>query len=263
MKSVQSAGCCTSTRSNNRRAPLTRRSPPRGRNGGHAAGFCCGRASDVGPGLPIQQGAVAALLQRFNNLIEQDPRRIKRLVRPGLGFKRFDTAMGHDRLGIADDISKLVTNRGGSIIESKMAVLGGEFAAIVLISIPSAAVDALESVLGSLEQDLKLYFSIKLTTPPRAVDSDRAYTIECVSFDSPQLLERVTSILIQHGINIEELETSIQPAPLTGTPMFRMRATVILGAEVTVSLIKESLSQLEREEELHVSFTPASCGAPS
>ncbi|MGA2082018.1 MAG: IS6 family transposase [Holophaga sp.] len=28
----------------------------------------------------------------LNNLIEQDHRRIKRLVRPGLGFKRFDTA---------------------------------------------------------------------------------------------------------------------------------------------------------------------------
>ena len=28
----------------------------------------------------------------LNNIVEQDHRRIKRLVRPGLGFKRFRTA---------------------------------------------------------------------------------------------------------------------------------------------------------------------------
>jgi hypothetical protein len=40
------------------------------------------------------------------------------------------TVIGPDRLGIAEDIARLVTSQGGNIEESKMAVLGGDFAAI-------------------------------------------------------------------------------------------------------------------------------------
>lgn len=171
------------------------------------------------------------------------------------------TAVGHDRLGIADDISRLVTVRGGNIIESKMAVLGGEFAAIVLISMPKVALDILEAGLESLGHDLNLHFSVEGTTPPRTVEPDHAYILEGFSLDGPQTLERVTSLLVQHGINIEELETDIQPAPLTGTPMFRMRATVILGPQTAISRFKEALSQLEREEDLNVNFEPSLYGA--
>ena len=53
------------------------------------------------------------------------------------------TAVGPDRVGIVDDISGSVTAAACNIEESKMAVLGGEFAVIMLVSGASARVDSL------------------------------------------------------------------------------------------------------------------------
>jgi IS6 family transposase len=40
----------------------------------------------------VQQGAKLRQVKFLNNIVEQDHRRIKRLVRPRLGFKSFATA---------------------------------------------------------------------------------------------------------------------------------------------------------------------------
>ena len=43
------------------------------------------------------------------------------------------TAIGPDRVGIVDDVSGAVSEGSCNIEESKMAVLGGEFAVIMLV----------------------------------------------------------------------------------------------------------------------------------
>ena len=53
------------------------------------------------------------------------------------------SAIGADRVGIVDDISGLVSEDGGNIEESKMAVLGSEFAVMMLVSMKSEALEAL------------------------------------------------------------------------------------------------------------------------
>ena len=53
------------------------------------------------------------------------------------------SAIGADRVGIVDDLSGLVSEGGGNIEESKMAVLGGEFAVMMLVSIEAEALDSL------------------------------------------------------------------------------------------------------------------------
>ena len=53
------------------------------------------------------------------------------------------SAIGADRVGIVDDISGLVSEGGGNIEESKMAVLGSEFAVMMLVSMERSALEAL------------------------------------------------------------------------------------------------------------------------
>ena len=47
--------------------------------------------------------------------------------------------MGADRVGIVDELSGILAERKGNIEESKMAVLGGEFAVMMLVSMEAAA----------------------------------------------------------------------------------------------------------------------------
>lgn len=167
------------------------------------------------------------------------------------------TVIGPDRIGIAEDIAGLVASQGGNIEESKMAVLGSEFAAIVLVSMPPAELEALPALLKSRERELNLGFALKRTTGPQTMASGRSYLLETASLDGPGIVQAVTAVLKRHRINIEQLETETQPAPWTGTPMFRLRATLILGAGVSTAQLKADLARLEGERDLDISLRPA------
>jgi len=173
------------------------------------------------------------------------------------------TAIGADRIGIVEDLAGIVASRGGNIEESKMAVLGGEFAAIVLIAMAEPALAGLEAALGDLERDLALHLELKRTSRPQGLPAEgRPYRLETVSLDTPGIVQAITALLKRHRINIEELETATQPAPWTGAPMFRMHATLILGSGVSVARLKAELADLEGEKDWDISLRPAFTAQP-
>ena len=47
------------------------------------------------------------------------------------------TLTGPDRIGIVDRVTGLLLDRGGNVETSRMARLGGEFAVLMLVSLPS------------------------------------------------------------------------------------------------------------------------------
>lgn len=170
------------------------------------------------------------------------------------------TAIGPDRVGIVDDLSRLIAPLGGNIEESKMAILGGEFAVIMLVSLAAPQLDVLAGVLPAQEKALGLRLELKPTRRPEARHDGRPYSLETVSLDTPGILLAVTAVLKAHAINIEELETLTQPAPWTGAPMFRMRATIILGPAVSILQLRADLAQLEAERDLDITLRPVLAG---
>lgn len=50
---------------------------------------------------------------------------------------------GPDRMGIVDEVMGLLLERGGNVETSRMARLGGEFAVLMLVSMPSEEFSAL------------------------------------------------------------------------------------------------------------------------
>lgn len=171
------------------------------------------------------------------------------------------TAIGPDRVGIVDDLSRLVAALGGNIEESRMAILGGEFAVIMLVALADAKLATLEASLPDQGRALGLRLELKQTRKPEAARAGRPYTLETISLDTPGIVLAVTAVLKTHDINIEELETLIQPAPWTGAPMFRMRATIILEPAVSLQQLKTDLALLEAERDLDISLRPAVAGA--
>ena len=170
------------------------------------------------------------------------------------------TALGPDRVGIVDDLSHLVARQGGNIEESKMAILGGEFAVIMLVALAPERLDALAADMGAQEETLGLRLALKPTRRPEAPLDGRPYVLETVSLDTPGIVQSVTALLKVHAIIIEELETLTQPAPWTGAPLFRMRATLILGPSVSLPQLRADLAQLEAERDLDITLRPAGSG---
>lgn len=169
------------------------------------------------------------------------------------------TITGPDRVGIADDIAKLVGTAGANIEESKMAVLGGDFAVIMLISAKEETINYLEGQLSGMEKEMHLHAELR-RTEGREKKSGQflPYLLESVSIDSPGIVSALTHLLRKYEINIEELDTFTTPAPWTGTPMFTLKALVIVPASCSINRLREELTKLEEKMALDIMFRPQS-----
>ena len=163
-------------------------------------------------------------------------------------------AIGSDRIGVVDDITSVVEQVSCNIEESKMSVLGGEFAVMMLVEGTPGAVDELASydfTSGKLKD-----FSVDVVKTREAEVKRKGvpYLIETVSLDSPGIVHAVTALLAREDINIEELETDAESAPFTGSPMFNMRIRVTLEGPKRAAALQETLLELAWERDLDISF---------
>ncbi len=166
------------------------------------------------------------------------------------------TAIGADRVGIVDDIAGALLPAGCNIEESKMAVLGGEFAVIMLVSGSAEAVAEASRSLPALGGRLGLRIEVKQTREPRPPAAGRPYLLEAVSLDTPGIVHSITAILREQAINIESLETDTVAAPWTGAPMFRLKAHLIVEPSVSISRLRDRLLRLEQEHDLDITLGP-------
>lgn len=166
------------------------------------------------------------------------------------------TAVGEDRVGIVRDLAAAVVQAGCNIEESKMAVLGGEFAVVMLVSGEPGPIEAFCAGAGSRGPAMGLRLEARLTRAPLKTASSRPYVLESVSLDAPGIVHAVTEILRRNGVNIEQMDTETTSAPWTGATMFRIRARVLIPQGVAVADLRRELEALEQERDLDTVLRP-------
>ncbi len=135
------------------------------------------------------------------------------------------TLTGKDRVGLVEEVTKFLLDLGGNVETSRMARLGGEFAVLVLVSLPAERLADLESRVHTLtDQGYKVTTSE--TEAAAAPPGGQTYTIEVLGADHEGIVHEIARALAQRGINIEAMETGTMQAPHSGTPLFTMEATV-------------------------------------
>src|SRR5262249_4740783 len=88
------------------------------------------------------------------------------------------SALGPDRPGIVAEITHYVTERGGNIEDSRMAVLGGEFGVMMLVSGSGAEVGRIASEIATLEKQTGL--SIVTRETKSAEEHRKVEAIPCL-----------------------------------------------------------------------------------
>ncbi len=156
------------------------------------------------------------------------------------------SGVGPDKPGIARAISGAAFDAGCGIEDSRMAVLGGEFAILVLIGGESGAVQKFSVALPRLEAETGLLLSIRPTAGRTGfkVKEGVPYELTVVGMDRTGIVFRVTELLARFGVNIGNLETEAHNAPVTGTPMFRMRLEAEIPGDVPVRKLRGELADL-------------------
>ncbi|OGS95660.1 MAG: glycine cleavage system protein R [Gallionellales bacterium RIFCSPLOWO2_02_FULL_57_47] len=165
------------------------------------------------------------------------------------------TASGEDKVGLVDQLSSKISESGCNIEESRMAVLGGQFALIMLISGPWNALSKLEGQMDALGGKLGLTI-IHNRTHKRGRTPAAPYNVEVVAMDHPGIVHSLSAFFSRNGINIEELQTDTYPAPHTGTPMFSVTMTVGIPAGTHIPTLRGNFLDYCDDLNLDVIFEP-------
>ncbi|MBI4585703.1 MAG: ACT domain-containing protein [Planctomycetes bacterium] len=168
------------------------------------------------------------------------------------------SAIGKDQPGIVDRASGLIFQHQCNLEDSRMAILGGEFALIVLVTGPAEALSCLEEELPRLAGEMGLTLQIRRTRLEEALPEHAAktlpYQITAVAMDHPGIVHRLSHVLARHHVNVASLETHRTHAPNTGTPVFSLSIEAQVPVEVPIARLRSALEAIADEENLDLQF---------
>jgi len=149
------------------------------------------------------------------------------------------SALGNDKPGIVNELSKAILDQGGNISESRMTVLGGEFAMMLLVTGNQECIDNILSKLEATGEQLNLTLIAKETQAQETDQKRLPYQVTVVSMDHPGIVHNISDFLSSRSLNIEEIETKTYPAAHTGTAMFSLEMTISVPADSSVKTLRD------------------------
>lgn len=161
------------------------------------------------------------------------------------------TILGEDRPGLVKHLADLVKAHQGSWLESRMARLAGQFAGIVRIECPAENIAKLEAELEALStQGITIQ-----KVPQQQAHSipDHLLHIEVNGNDRPGIVSELTTVLAAAGANVEELDTSVHSAPMSGHALFRARGTISLPPAADPAILIEAIQGLSPDLTVDIS----------
>ncbi|MCK4951136.1 MAG: glycine cleavage system protein R [Gammaproteobacteria bacterium] len=150
------------------------------------------------------------------------------------------TALGEDKPGIVNEITKALKENGCNLEDSRMSVLGGEFALILMASGNWNTIAKLESQLSALQDRLGMHIFSKHTEPRKVQKNIMPYSADVISMDHPGIVHNLSGFFSDKKINIEELATSTYSGAHTGTPMFSVHMEVGVPSETNIAELREA-----------------------
>ena len=158
-------------------------------------------------------------------------------------------ANGPDRIGIVSDFSKILTDNGGNIKESRMTKLAGDFAIIMLIEIASSKTE-IENYLSKLNLIISIKNATKISAKSKNVRRPKKIFLK--GADNEGLVFSLTDFLSKHDININNLTTEIVQAPITGINLFSMEAIINIPENISNDFLKEKIDFLKNTLEVDI-----------
>jgi glycine cleavage system regulatory protein len=163
------------------------------------------------------------------------------------------TAIGPDRPGIVNLLSDAAQRFGANWAGSRMANLAGQFAGMVHFEVADANADALEKALGELQSsDLRVVVARSGGKAP--VPTRRQVRLELVGHDRPGIVRDLSGSLAQRGVSIEELETHVASAAMSGEHLFKVKAVLAVPDGLPDGELRRGLEALANEMMVDIEF---------
>lgn len=164
------------------------------------------------------------------------------------------STIGRDRPGVVNEVSEAVFANGVSIEDSRMTVLGGEFAVLMSVVGDDQDLDNLESALAGIAAHQEMAYLFRRTHDRSAVRS-LPYEVRVVAMDHPGIVHGIANFFSVRNINIRDLETETERAPHTGTPIFNLSLTIEVPPDTKIAQLRKEFSSFCKSRDLDGSMS--------
>jgi glycine cleavage system regulatory protein len=156
------------------------------------------------------------------------------------------TVLAPDRTGLVESLAERIAAAGGNWEESRMARLAGQFAGILVVTCDPDRSDGIAAALRGLDAN-GIQVTVRRTGPTAGTVPGTRTRLELTGDDRPGIVRDVSRILAEHGVNVEELESEVTSAPMSGEPLFKARARLLVPPAVALADLRTRLEALAGE----------------
>lgn len=154
------------------------------------------------------------------------------------------SALGSDRTGLVYDLTRVVSECSGNIVDSRMSALGSEFAMLLLVSGNWHTLAKLETELKRLSETSGITIGLRRTEQRAQRKDVVTYSVDIVCLDQAGIVYNLAGFFSSRGIDIAELSTRSYSAAHTGAPMFSVQMVVHIPAKIHISALREEFMDL-------------------
>lgn len=164
------------------------------------------------------------------------------------------TILGPDQPGLVKSLSETLNKFQGNWTESRMSHLAGKFAGLLHISVPTDKVEQLTDALHALETET-FKILIEKTSPEVIPEPTQTLSLELLGQDRPGIIYDVTQQLAGLNVNIEELESEVKEASMSGGTLFHAKLKLGLPADVTPDTVQDVLESMSDQFMVDLNFS--------
>lgn len=165
------------------------------------------------------------------------------------------TGCGRDRVGIVAELTSILFDAGCNLLDSSMTLLRGEFALILMATLPdSMSVEALEKQLSQLQEKLKLQLSVRKLADDELMEQDAdqfQFIVSVYGADRPGIVSGITRAIAELELNISDVQT--KKVTQGSREIFVMMLELSSKKDVSADFIKSKLE--EKSKSLSVDLT--------
>lgn len=161
------------------------------------------------------------------------------------------TLLGPDKPGLVDSLAEVITSHQANWLDSRMAHLSGHFAGLLKIDCPDDQVEKLTTSLHALHEK---GLTIQVAHENAAhTFSGKKLKIDILGHDQPGIVRRLASTISAAGANVEELDTRLEAAPMSGHPQFHAVGSISIPESFDAEELVAALEKLGPDLSVEIS----------
>lgn len=153
--------------------------------------------------------------------------------------------IGDDRPGLVESLSQVIADYQGNWLESSMSQLAGKFAGILKVSVDETMAAGLQQALNGLSAEMRLL--VERVDLKQDLPAPQTVSLSLVGNDHPGIIKEITHALTAAGVNVEQLTTSCEAAPMSAAALFRASASLRVPNGLDLERLQSDLERLAND----------------